>query len=130
MPFEYLMLTIMTFFFMVAWFPWSVAKGQTFGFKWLISNREAVPGQLPAWGARAERAYNNLKDFFPAFAVAILVLGQLNKFDHTTSLAAAIYVLGRVVHYTSYVSGIFAPRFLSWVVAMACNAYLLIKILL
>lgn len=130
MPFEYLLLTIMTFFFLFAWFPWSVAKGQTFGFKWLVSNRENVAGELPAWGARAERAYMNLKDFFPAFAVAILVLGQLNKFDHTTSLAAAAYLIGRVVHYISYVSGIFAPRFLSWVVAMISNVYLLAKILL
>lgn len=130
MPFEYLMLTIMTIFFLFAWFPSSVAKSQAFGKKWLMSNRESIPRELPAWGSRAERAYMNLKDFFPAFVVAILLLGQLNKFDHTTSLAAGVYVLGRLVHFISYTGGIFIFRFASWLTALICNFYLLIKILL
>ena len=130
MPLEYKMLVLMTFFYLFAFVPLSIAKGQTFGIKWLASNRDQIPCELPAWGGRAERAYNNLKDYFPGFIVAILLLGMLNKFDQATSQAAVAYVLGRVGHYISYILGNFPARFVTYCVAMASNVFLLVKILL
>lgn len=128
MQFEYQMLVLMTFFFLFAWFPVSVAKGQSFGMKWLASNRVPLHGkELPAWGARCERAYNNLKDYFPGFVVAILLLGTLNKFDQTTAIASALYVIGRIAHYVFYGLGNFQMRFLSYLLAMGGNVYLLIR---
>ncbi|MFL5785227.1 MAG: MAPEG family protein [Bacteriovoracaceae bacterium] len=128
MAFEYQMLLFMTFFFLVAWVPASLAKRATFGFKWVMSNRDHTPSvQLPAWGTRADRSYNNLKDYFPGFVVAILLLGQLNKFDHSTAIAAGAYVALRMVHFIAYTSGNFPFRFVGFTGGMIANFYLLAK---
>jgi uncharacterized MAPEG superfamily protein len=128
MLFEYQMLGVMTLFFLFAWLPSSVGKWKSFGPKWLASNREMVNGkEMVAWGARAERAHNNLKDYFPGFVVAIFLLGTLNKFDQSTAIASGIFVISRIVHLFSYVAGIVSLRALTYTLGMASNIYLLIK---
>lgn len=112
-----------------AWFPVSIGKLNALGGKWLASNREPVPGKyLPNWAARCERAHNNLKDYYPAFVVAILLLGQLNKFDQSTSYAALIYVVGRLGHYLSYGLGNVLARATFFFIGLLSNLYLLVKI--
>lgn len=131
MPFEIQMLIVMTCFFLIAWLPASAAKKEAFGVKWLASNRESVDGvKLPEWGNRAERAYSNLKDYFPGFVVAILLLAQFQKFDSTTAIAAGIYVVARMIHLISYVAGNFPIRFCAYVTGMIANFFLLVKVLL
>lgn len=126
---EYLSLAYMTLFFLFAWFPVSIGKAGTFGLKWLASNRTPVQGkELSGWSARADRAYNNLKDFFPAFAVAVILLGLNGKFDQGTHLASIIYVVGRTGHYISYTLGNFPARFVFFVAGLLSNTYLLIKL--
>mgnify|MGYP006191226895 CR=1 FL=1 len=126
---EYTCLTIMTLFFMFAWAPISVGKFQAFGGRWLASNRKPLPGkELAPWAARCERAYNNLKDYFPAYVVAILVLGAQNKFDQGTSYAAMIFLMARVGHYISYGLGNVPARFGFFTTSLVANLYLLIKI--
>lgn len=128
MPIEYSCLLVMTLFFMVAWLPTSMGKLRSFGAEWAASNRDTIPKEeLPIWATRFERAYLNLKDYFPAFVVAILVLGALKKFDHSTSIAAIAFVVGRILHYVSYGLGSFPFRFIGYNVAMAANFFLLIK---
>ncbi len=129
MAFEYQMLSLMTIFFIFAWLPASVAKYQAFGPKWLASNRTPIANkELPAWGQRAERAHNNLKDYFPGFIVAIIVLGALNKFDSITYWCSMIFVLSRVIHLFSYVAGNVTLRALSFTTGILSNLILLIKI--
>lgn len=129
MAFEYQMLAVMTLFFLFAWLPSSLAKYQSFGTKWLASNRTPIPNQeLEPWGARAERAYNNLKDYFPAFVVAILLLGHLNKFDPLTSWCSGIYVSCRFIHMAGYIGGSVFIRASSWTMSMIVNVLLLIKV--
>lgn len=129
MIFEYSMLALMTLFFLFAWMPVSLAKYQAFGGKWLGSNREPVEGKsLAPWGQRAERAYNNLKDYFPAFAVTIILLGLTQRFDEATAYASAIYVGGRILHYLSYSLGSVKFRFISYVASMGANIFLLVKL--
>ena len=131
MTIEYKILALMTLFFLVAWLPASIAKWQSFGGKWLASNRNPLAGkELPEWGARADRAYNNLKDYFPGFVVAILLLGTLNKFDQSTAWASGLYVIGRLVHFFGYIAGSVLARSLSYFLAMGCNFFLLIKVLM
>jgi uncharacterized MAPEG superfamily protein len=126
---EYQILAIATLLFMFAWLPVSIGKSRSFGLKWLASNRApAKDKELEGWASRCERAYANLKDYFPAFIVAILLLGQLNKFDETTKWAAILFVVARVTHYTAYGFGNFSMRFLSYILAMAANLYLLLKV--
>jgi uncharacterized MAPEG superfamily protein len=129
MAYEYQMLLFMTLFFVIAWFPASIAKGNTFGTKWLASNREPVIGKsLPEWGNRAERAYANLKDYFPAFVVAVLLLGIHGKFDGTTKWATTFYLIGRILHMTFYIMGNFPGRFFSYILSFSANLYLLGKL--
>ncbi len=131
MPFEYKMLALMTFLFLLAWLPSSLAKFKSFGPKWLLSNRDPLAGrELLPWGARAERAHNNLKDNFPGFVVAILLLGLTNRFDYLTAWASGLYVAGRVCHYLFYALGNVQLRFLSYLLALSCNLYLLSKVFL
>jgi len=130
MPFEYQALAIMTLFFLFAWLPTSVGKWKAFGFKWLASNRYSLPGQeLPFWAQRCERAYLNLKDYFPAFVVAVLILGATNQFDECTKWLAGIFVVGRMIHYTAYALGNVPLRALSFFTALFANLFLLVKIL-
>lgn len=129
MPFEYQMLAIMTLIFMFAWIPSSIAKWQSFGTRWLASNRSPLVGrELVPWGARVERAYANLKDYFPAFAVAIILLGILQKFDYSTSWAAGLFVAGRIIHFIAYGMGNVSMRFLSYTIALSSNLFLLVKV--
>jgi uncharacterized MAPEG superfamily protein len=129
MALEYKMLASFTLFFLFAFLPSSIGKWQSFGAKWLASNREPIPGKsLNEFGARAERAYHNLKDYFPAFVVAILLLGSLNKFTPATEVASVCYVLGRLVHFFAYCAGNFPLRFLGYVIAVGANVFLLIQI--
>ena len=129
MPFEFKMLAVMTVIFLVAWLPSSIAKWQSFGGKWLASNRNPLAGkELSPWGARAERAHANLKDNFPGFIVAILILGWANKFDAYTSWAAGLYVLGRIIHLVSYSAGNVLVRALSYFLALGANIYLLSQV--
>lgn len=130
MPFEYKMLALMTMVFLFAWIPGSMGKLKSFGAKWVLSNRNPVVGrELVPWGARAERAYANLKDYFPGFVVAILLLGMTNGFDQSTAWASGIYVAARVGHLLVYTLGNVRLRFVAYVAAMGSNLYLLIKVL-
>lgn len=129
MAHEYTMLALMALFFLYAWFPVSVGKKQSYGLKWLASNRDTAPKrELPLWAQRCDRAHNNLRDYFPAFAVAILVLGAQDKFDVTTSYAATTFFVCRVGHYISYGMGNFLGRFLFFATSLIAQTYLLIKI--
>ena len=123
---EYCALITMTFLFLLAWVPVSFGKLKTFGASWVGSNREPVKDkELPQWAQRCDRAYNNLKDYFPGFVVAILLLGQTNHFTHGTTIAAFTYVIARIVHYISYGIGNVPVRAVAFLIGMGANFYLL-----
>lgn len=128
---EYISLTVMSILFLYAFLPVSLGKKKTFGVNWLLSNRAPVAGkELDGWAARCERAHNNLKDNFPAFIAAILLLGMTNKFDDTTAIISVVYVVCRVCHYIVYGLGIVPLRALFYFTGLFGNTYLLIKVLI
>ena len=130
MIFEYQVLALTSIFFLVAWVPVSIAKKKTFGLRWLASNRNPVSGkELPAWGQRAERAHNNLKDNFPAFITAILLLGVMGKFDNSTQWLSGTYLVARLGHYLAYTLGKVPFRALFYFTGLIANIILLAKIL-
>ena len=125
---EYISLAIMTLLFLFAWLPVSIGKVKTFGGKWANSNRDPVLGkELTGWAARCERAHNNLKDNFPGFIAAILILGQTGQFDTGTAIASIIYVISRIAHYIFYGIGNVSGRAFSYFLGLFINIYLLIK---
>lgn len=126
---EYQSLAFLSLLSLVAWVPASMGKFQTFGLKWVFSNRRPVEGKsLDGWAARCERAHNNLKDNFPAFIAAVILLGLTNRFDHSTTIASVMYVACRIGHYVSYAIGNVMARATFYAIALVANAYLLIKI--
>lgn len=129
MPIEFVSLVLMTIFFTLAWLPASVGKTRSYGLKWLASNRERVQKELLPWAARCERAHQNLKDYFPAFVVAIVLLGFLHKFDHTTQIASVIFLIARIGHFVSYAFGNVNLRAGFFFLGLLSNLYLLVKIL-
>ena len=130
MNFEYQMLAILTVGFILAWMPSSLGKLKSYGLKWVASNRDPVKGsELLPWAGRAERAYANLKDYYPGFAVAIILLGILGRFDQGTQYAAGIYVVSRLAHFVVYLAGWSAPRTVAFLTGLVANLYLLGKIL-
>ncbi|WP_406672667.1 MAPEG family protein, partial [Natronospira sp.] len=76
----------------LAWLPASVAKKETFGVRWLASNRETegLPPLQP-WGERAVRAHNNLKENFPAWAALLLLIIALDWQNTVTAWAALLF---------------------------------------
>lgn len=128
---EYQSLVMMSILFLYAFLPVSFGKFKTFGGKWLVSNRKPVQGkELEGWSARCERAHNNLKDNFPGFIAAILLLGMTNKFDDSTAIIAVVYVIARICHYISYGMGIVPLRAVFYFTGLLGNTYLLIKVLI
>lgn len=130
MTVEIVSLAILTLFFLWAWLPASLAKRFTYGRAYLLSNRDQkdlMP--LPPWAERSERAYENLKNYFPAFVVAILVLNHSGTTDLSIQIAAVLYVVSRLAHYTFYTAGIVPGRALAWMVGIFANSYLLLRIL-
>lgn len=130
MQFEYAVLAILSIFFLLAFVPVSVAKLQSFGPRWLASNRTPLKDkELSKWGARCERAHNNLKDNFPGIVVAILLLGQQGKFDEVTKWTAGVYLVARLVHYTVYAIGHVPLRAFAYFTGLFANILLLVKAL-
>jgi len=126
MAFELEMLALMTIVFALAWFPASLCKYQTYGWGWLLSNRSpAGLPPMPEWGQRAERAHDNLKANFPAFAVAVLLLAVTGSYTEGTRLAAAVFVVARLAYLWAYVAGLVWPRSISWAVGLLATLYLL-----
>jgi len=116
---EYIALSVMSLIFLFAWFPSSIAKYQSFGWKWLASNRKPLTDKsLAPWGARAENAQANLRDNFPPFAIAIILLGLTAKFNSITSIASMLFVGARIVHMMAYIAGSVNIRFLAYLVGL------------
>ncbi|HEX4299761.1 MAG TPA: MAPEG family protein [Gammaproteobacteria bacterium] len=126
MAFEMQMLACMSVLFAFAWLPASVCKYQSYGWRWLLSNRSTARLMpLPEWGQRAERAHNNLKENFPAFAVAVLLLSLSGGFNQGTRAAAVLFVAARLVHMPAYIAGWVSGRSLAWLTGWLATLYLL-----
>jgi uncharacterized MAPEG superfamily protein len=130
LPTEVFALIVMTLFFLFAWLPSSVAKAKYYGLKWLGSNR-GKPGARPLapWGERAERAYANLKDYYPAYVAGILILAYLDGFNEMTAICAWVFVFARILHFAFYVKGIVLMRALSFLIGLIVQTLMLGKAL-
>ena len=126
MAFELQMLALMSFLFALAWLPASIAKYRTYGPDWLTSNHYTEGlSSLPEWGQRAERAHASLRESFPAFATAVILLAITGGYSEGTRLASALFVLARLMHFGTYVAGIAWLRSLGWALGLLATLYLL-----
>jgi uncharacterized MAPEG superfamily protein len=126
MTLELQLLAFMSLFLALAWLPASLCKYQTYGWSWLLSNRSlAGMPPMPEWGQRAQRAHDNLKENFPAFAVAVVLLALSGGFTEGTRIATAVFVAARLIHMPAYIVGTVWPRSLSWLAGVLATLYLL-----
>lgn len=126
MSFEMLMLALATLLLMFSWLPPLVAKCRVYGTNWLVSNRSTAGlPELPDWAQRCVRAQDNLKENYPAFAVAVLLLAFTGGFTPGTALASALFLVARLAHLPAYIAGIPWLRTLSWALGFLATLYLL-----
>lgn len=126
MSYEMLILGLMTLFLIFSWLPVSLAKYQAYGASCLISSHDTgnLP-PLPEWGQRAVRAHDDLRENYPGFAVAVLLLAFSGGFTRYTAAAALVFLVARLVHMPADIIGIPWLRTLSWLAGFAATIYLL-----
>ncbi|MGH8272246.1 MAG: MAPEG family protein [Gammaproteobacteria bacterium] len=127
MPFELYMLAAATLLVLLAFIPGSLYKSRAYGgMPWLISNRDTTnKAPLAGAAARAERAHANLKENFPAFAVAVLILAYSGNSDLGTAIASAVFVVARILYIAAYIGGVPPLRTLLWALGWASTIYIL-----
>lgn len=120
---EYYCLAIMGVITLLAYVPASVGKVRNLGLRWAAGNRSKPLNydQLPEWVGRAERAHINLKDNFPSFLCAIILLGLTNQFNELTAPLAVVYVIARLGHFISYCAGVSLPRTITYFAGLLSN---------
>lgn len=124
MPIEFTILAFMSLFLFFAWLPASVAKKRSYGMKWLAGNRTPSERVLSEWGQRAERAHQNFKDYFPSFAVVVILLGLTQNFSPSTAIACGFFALFRVIHFIVYCLGYPMLRAFSFFMNLFAVCYL------
>lgn len=130
MSYEMMILGLLSLFYIFSWLPSWFAKYHAYGSGWLLSNR-ATTGlpALPEMGQRAVRAHENLKENYPPFAVAILLLAFSGGYTQYTAMAALVFLLARLVHMPAYILGIPWLRTSSWAAGFIAMLYLLVMAL-
>ena len=74
-----------------------------------------VPGPAVAvLTGRFNRAFQNFRETFVYFAVAVLIIVALNKTNATTALGSEIYFWARLVYVPIYAAGIALARTAAW----------------
>jgi uncharacterized MAPEG superfamily protein len=114
---------------MFAWAPLSLAKYKSFGMKYLASNRSKTDMELSKWGGRAERAYNNLKDYSVPFVGAVLLAMIVGVQSTLFTACIWIYLISRKLHFSSYCYGIVSGRAGFWAISIVSNVIIFIEII-
>src|SRR6185312_6621773 len=75
----------------------SMAVNRDVGLPYNLSSRDVPPAaQVGTIGGRLVRAFNNFRETFGFFAVAVLLVAVLNRADHTSLLGAQLYFWARL----------------------------------
>ncbi len=79
----------------------------------LAGNREGFQA-LAGWPGRAERAYRNMLEALPLFAVLVIVAHLTKMGDAQTAMGAQLFLYARILHAVVYLIGIHWVRTLVW----------------
>lgn len=88
------------------------------GRAWNISPRDGTPPSVSAVTGRLKRAFNNFRETFGLFAVAVLAVAFLEKTNAASAWGAQIYFWARLMYVPVYAAGIIGLRTAIWVVSM------------
>jgi uncharacterized MAPEG superfamily protein len=98
------------------------------GLATLAGNREDSPA-LTEWRGRADRAYRNMLEFLPMFAVLVLVAHVAGAANASTALGAQLFLYARVVYAVVYLIGVPWLRSGVWAVSAAGLVILAVALL-
>ena len=84
-----------------------------------LSPRDLPPPPVKPVTARLLRAFQNFRETFVYFAVAILVVTVLGKEDAMSGVGAIIYFAARVLYVPIYALGIMVLRTVIWAISLA-----------
>jgi len=89
-----------------------------------------LPGEMPHWANRANRAHQNLVEQFGAFATVILIAHVAGVSTWITVIASAVYFFARVLHAVVMLGGysMFKARTRSFFTAMLSILAMVIEI--
>ena len=79
-----------------------------------VSPRDAAPPPVSLVTGRLQRAFQNFRETFVYFAVAVLVVTLLNKTNAHTALGAQLYFWARLVYVPVYAAGLPVARTAIW----------------
>ena len=88
------------------------------GLPWAAGPRDTAGAPLGLIAARLDRAFQNFRETFVYFAVAVLVVTALGKTNANSALGAEIYLAARVLYVPIYAAGLPFVRTLLWTAAV------------
>lgn len=96
----------------------TMAVNKDVGLPYNISSRDVPPPAPPGTMAgRLSRAFNNFRETFALFAVAVLLVVVLNRHDQTSAIGAQLYFWARLVYVPVYALGIKIVRTIVWTIS-------------
>lgn len=99
------------------------------GFAVVIGNRDQVP-PLPVYAERARRAYYNLLENLPHFAILVLVAHVTGIENDLTALGAQLFFWARVPYPFAYLWGVRGLRSAIYGVGLAGELLILSQLIL
>jgi uncharacterized MAPEG superfamily protein len=87
------------------------------GVRWNLGPRDDAP-PLTGVAGRLDRAFWNYLETFPFFAVAVIAVGVVEKYNNTSMMGAYLYLIGRIVYLPLYAFGVPLARTLIWVASV------------
>jgi uncharacterized MAPEG superfamily protein len=97
----------------------SMAMNNSVGLPYNLSSRDVPPSNaISQMAGRLVRAFNNFRETFGFFAVAVLLVAILNKHDQTSALGAQLYFWARLIYVPVYALDIQVVRTIVWAVSI------------
>ena len=97
----------------------SMAMNRDVGLPYNLSSRDVPPtAPISTTAGRLVRAFNNFRETFGFFAVAVLLVLMLNRHDQNSALGAQLYFWARLIYVPVYALGIQVVRTIVWAVSI------------
>lgn len=85
------------------------------GAAWNTGARDNTPPLEGKLAGRLDRAFNNFRETFPIFAVAVLIITILDRHNVRTEWGAQLYFWMRVIYLPLYAAGVPLLRTIVWI---------------
>lgn len=97
----------------------SMAMNNAVGLPYNLSSRDVPPANaIGKTAGRLVRAFNNFRETFGFFAVAVLLVAMLNKHDQASAMGAQLYFWARLIYVPVYALGIQVVRTIVWAISI------------